>query len=177
MSLVYFASDLHLGHKNITRFREGFSSAEEHHEIILDNLLSTVSKRDTIFLLGDVAFDNSYCLRLLLGLQHATKIVWVPGNHDVSVQTILTFAEQLEYPAGKLHLPAFTSYKGWWLSHCPIHPDEIRNRKGNIHGHTHNYNIDDPRYINVSMEQLPNWKPVLFTELTNENRTLQRPTS
>lgn len=168
MSKVFFASDLHLGHKNITRFREGFNSAEEHHEIILDNLLSTISKRDTIILLGDVAFTNDHCLALLMGLRHVSKIMWVPGNHDVSVSTILTLAEHLEYAPGKLHLPAFTSYKGWWLSHCPIHPDEIRNRKGNIHGHTHNYNIDDKRYINVSMEQLPNWSPISFEDLINE---------
>ena len=168
MSKVFFASDLHLGHKNVTRFRESFSSAEEHHEIILDNLLSTVTKRDTLFLLGDVAFDTEWCARLLSGLKRVGKTVWVPGNHDVSVRVILGQAELMGLPDDKLQLPAFTSYKGWWLSHCPIHPDELRNRKGNIHGHTHFHNIPSKHYINVSMEQLPNWSPIEFKELVGE---------
>ncbi len=168
MSKVYFASDLHLGHKNVTRFRKNFSSAEEHHETILDNLLSTVSKRDTLFLLGDVAFDTEWCARLMASLKLVNKTVWVPGNHDVSVRVILKQAELAGLPSDKLQLPSFTSYKGWWLSHCPIHPDEIRNRKGNIHGHTHYHNISGSAYLNVSMEQLPNWSPISFEELVSE---------
>lgn len=168
MSKVYFASDLHLGHKNVTRFRTGFSSADEHHETILENLAMTVGKRDTLFLLGDIAFDSEYCARLLSKLKHINKTIWVQGNHDVSIRTIIGQAELIGLDANKLQLQAFTTYKGWWLSHCPIHPDEIRNRKGNIHGHTHYHNISGSAYLNVSMEQLPNWSPISFEELVSE---------
>ena len=40
---------------------------------------------------------------------------------------------------------------GAWLTHAPIHPDELRG-KFCIHGHTHNHLIDDSRYINVCPE-------------------------
>ena len=54
------------------------------------------------------------------------------------------------------------SYKGVWLTHIPIHPDELRGRP-NIHGHTHNHIINDNRYLNVCMEQI-NYRPLEFTE-------------
>ena len=47
------------------------------------------------------------------------------------------------------------------MSHCPIHSDEMRNRIGNIHGHTHKYSIDDERYYNVSLD-VHNYKFVEF---------------
>ena len=57
MSKVYFAGDLHLSHKNICNFRKGYSSVEEHDAIIMDNILSTVNKRDKLYLMGDIAFS------------------------------------------------------------------------------------------------------------------------
>jgi calcineurin-like phosphoesterase family protein len=53
--------------------------------------------------------------------------------------------------------------KGCWLSHAPIHAEELRN-KFNVHGHTHNFNINDYRYANVSVENC-NYYPVDFQEI------------
>ena len=39
----------------------------------------------------------------------------------------------------------------FWLSHCPIHPDELRG-KVNIHGHVHHATLNDKRYYNTSLE-------------------------
>ena len=39
--------------------------------------------------------------------------------------------------------------------------------KGNIHGHMHSKAIDDPFYINVSIERLPNLQPIEFDLLTS----------
>lgn len=37
MSLVYFGADLHLGHKNIVKYRhEKFNTAKEHDEYTLE---------------------------------------------------------------------------------------------------------------------------------------------
>lgn len=41
--------------------------------------------------------------------------------------------------------------KKFWLSHCPLHPEELRGRL-NIHGHVHTNSVRDQRYINVSFE-------------------------
>ena len=52
-------------------------------------------------------------------------------------------------------------YKGFILSHCPIHESEIRRFTKNIHGHVHENSLEDERYINVSCEVV-NFSPVPF---------------
>ena len=42
---VFNTGDLHLGHKVITKYRDNFSSIEEHDAVILDNF-AKLSKKD-----------------------------------------------------------------------------------------------------------------------------------
>ena len=65
--------------------------------------------------------------------------------------TVAHEGQDLTLPNLEIQLPLYT-YKGFWMSHCPIHSDEMRNRIGNIHGHTHKHSIDDERYYNVSLD-------------------------
>lgn len=154
MSKVWVCADLHLGHKNITKFRPQFATAEEHHETVLDNFLTTVGKRDKVFMLGDIVFKE--------GIEYAAKLeslaanlILVKGNHDAydlwadSVQGLMT-------------------YKGAWLSHAPIHPQELDYRKQfNIHGHLHGGFINDPRYFNVGLEHT-NYRPILMADVLEQ---------
>ena len=64
MSKVYLIGDTHWGHKNAIKWREQFSTPEEHDEIIFDNIMSTVTKRDTLWLLGDCIMDNQALIKL-----------------------------------------------------------------------------------------------------------------
>ena len=50
-----------------------------------------------------------------------------------------------------------------------MHPEEIRNRKLNIHGHTHYYKIEQEgdKYYNVCPEH-HKWKPVLFSQIKED---------
>ena len=57
----------------------------------------------------------------------------------------------------------FHKYKEFWLSHCPIHPQELRG-KYNIHGHVHHNNIPDKNYFNVCIEAL-NGLPIKLDEI------------
>jgi calcineurin-like phosphoesterase family protein len=54
-------------------------------------------------------------------------------------------------------------YKGFWLSHAPIHPEELRG-KPNIHGHVHTNTLNDSRYFNASLENI-GYKPVSIEEV------------
>ena len=155
MSAVYFLSDLHLAHKNICKFREGFASVEEHNALIKENYHKRVTKRDTVYFLGDVAFDKE-SLADVKTWAGAKKIL-ICGNHDLDHHTMKDLVEAYD------EVYSLKKYKEFWLSHAPIHPDELRG-KVNIHGHTHYHNIADDRYVNVSMEQI-NYSPIELHEI------------
>ena len=67
---------------------------------------------------------------------------------------------------------SLVKYKGTWLSHAPIHQDELRGCV-NIHGHTHYHVIDDERYINVCSEHT-NYGPIRRDVLLQNNAAFQK---
>jgi calcineurin-like phosphoesterase family protein len=81
MSKLLLTSDLHLGHKNILKFREGFTSQEHHDETLFENLASSINKRDSIIFLGDVAFSVEWLKRI--SLIKCEKKTLILGNHDL----------------------------------------------------------------------------------------------
>ena len=177
MSNVYFISDLHLGHKNICKFRP-FDSVEEHDSLIKDNILSTVRRRDKLFLLGDIAFTDESGDWIVNDLhKYCNNLVIVLGNHDTSEGS----CNIPKYINAGIKLHGLTTYKNAWLSHCPIHPDEMRNKALNIHGHTHSNNIqtsyegialgDDPQYFNVSCENV-DYKPIRYDQIIERLRVV-----
>jgi len=161
---VWLTSDLHLGHPFASEVR-GFSSIEEHDSTIIENLRSVVTKRDKLFVLGDVAWKNSH-LKLMAKVPGQKEMIF--GNHDKMMAQ-----EYLKY-FHKLH--GFRRYKNFWLSHCPIHPQEIYRCKGNIHGHIHNgggtKELYKPYYcVNTDFH---NFHPVKFEtieEIFNDSKT------
>lgn len=157
MSRVFLISDLHFGHKRICEFggqtgvnyRTGDTWQENMHTII-ENWNSVVTKRDIVFVLGDVAF-NQEGYDAVGELNGRKKLI--RGNHDnyFSTEEWLKHFETVEGIVG---------YKGYWLTHAPIHPNELRGKK-NIHGHLHQHSIRnsytgeyDPNYINVCCEAI-----------------------
>lgn len=131
MCTVFHISDLHFGHKKIIQFgnqtgvsyRTGDDHIENMHHIITE-WNKIVTKRDIVWVQGDVAF-NQEGYDALFELNGRLKLV--RGNHDnyFTTQDWLKRFETVE---------SIVQYKGHWLTHAPIHPDELRGRK-NIHGH------------------------------------------
>lgn len=163
MSKVYLIGDTHWGHKNAIKWREQFSTPEEHDEIIFDNIMSTVTKRDTLWLLGDCIMDNQALIKLKALKNHVNRLHWVLGNHDTDNQ--FRYALMRNAVCGGLvdSVHGLYKYKKSWLSHAPIHPDELRG-KFNVHGHVHTNTLDDPRYFNVSCENI-NYTPINYQEI------------
>lgn len=155
MSNVFFIGDPHLGHRNIVKFRKhlGFASEKEHREWIMDNWQSVVGRRDKVFVMGDAAFGED-ALKEFDKL-YGNKIL-VRGNHDDGWNA----RDALRY-FNDVH--GMIKYKGFWLTHCPIHPNELWG-KVNIHGHVHTNTVNDPRYFNVSVENI-NGTPILFQDI------------
>lgn len=150
MSRVFFISDLHLGHSRILefggKFRDGDDVNEHDHTLIVKHN-ATVTKRDLIYILGDVCMHKDISI---LGELNGRKIL-VRGNHDQHPAS-----EYLKYFED---IRGICRYKQHWISHCPIHPAELRG-KDNIHGHVHGSSIRngygeyDKRYINVCVEAI-----------------------
>jgi calcineurin-like phosphoesterase family protein len=154
MSQVFFYSDPHFSHENMAKAR-GFKSIEEHDNHIIEKWNQKVSKRDVIWLLGDLTMEKRspyYLLERLNGLKRV-----VAGNHDRPQDT----KELLKYVES---ISGMVKYKGFILTHCPIHESEIHQFRGNIHGHVHAKSLTDYRYFNVCAENL-NYEPISFQEL------------
>ena len=154
MSIVRFIADLHLGHENMAK-RRGFSTVEEHDEHIIAKWNSVVNKRDVTYILGDVTMEKSSPYPLLDRLNGIKHIVL--GNHDRRQDTKKLF-QYAESVGGMIN------YKGVFLTHCPIHSDELEyGIVKNIHGHIHDkvvmkmldgWEVPDERYFCVSCEQV-----------------------
>jgi calcineurin-like phosphoesterase family protein len=158
--MVFFSSDFHLGHKVITKYRTQFGSIKEHDECILDSI-SKLTKRQLLYINGDFIFESPLYEHYLQQINKMPcRIKVIMGNHDNVDLYKQTIAKNIE-----IQLPLF-SYKNIWVSHCPIHPKEIRGRLGNIHGHLHGGIINDPYYFNVNLDN-NNFKFVPF-ELIKE---------
>lgn len=152
MSNVYFAGDLHFGHIGITKFRPVYHEAE-HRETIIENFNSVLGKRDSLWLMGDIAFSDEM-IDQVARITCAYKFL-VLGNHDCkNIARWMTVVDNIY---------GITKQKGMWLSHAPIHPEELRG-KINVHGHVHYATLDDPRYFNVSLENI-GYKPISLKEI------------
>lgn len=158
MGQVYLTSDLHLG-SGAMATRRGFNSVQHHDDTIIGNILGTLPKRCKLYVLGDVGHEERSIARLTEGIKakHAQNpVVLVPGNHDKkSARRYLLYFDEFIGPR---------KYREWWISHFPIHPQELFRVKGNIHGHIHvtsTTGLLEFPYFNVNMD-LNNYLPVDF---------------
>ena len=151
---VWFISDLHIDHRGISKkFRTEFKDDEDHANTIIENYKKVITKRSLVYFLGDVAF-SSEGWDIIAKLPGRKRIVL--GNHDrvEDMDKITQIFEKVE---------GLGRYKGFWISHAPIHPEELRGKR-NLHGHVHNQSLDDNRYFNCSMENI-GYAPINFCEI------------
>jgi calcineurin-like phosphoesterase family protein len=162
VSRVFHTSDWHLGHKNILKYRPQFKTIKEHDDLIFENYLNTIIKRDTVYFHGDMLFSLDYFERFKELPGHKILIV---GNHDTDFLKLEEIMPLFDRTV------ALTKKKQAWLSHAPIHPTELRG-KFNIHGHMHDQTLDDPRYFSVCLEQT-NYTPIDRQEINKYLKDLE----
>lgn len=168
---VYFIGDTHFGHKDIhLKFRPGFESVEHHDQTVAENILRTCGKRDTLYILGDVVINRASMHWLEKICEQTEYVRVVLGNHDSKERKTTPSVREL-FEAGVHEVYGIRDYKRAWLTHCPIHPQEMRNRILNIHGHIHDSTVNwpfveqpDDRYFNVSCEKV-DYTPIEFTKI------------
>lgn len=160
---TFFAGDSHCYHKKIMEFEPDFrpfSSVEEHNEVLIENHNRVVKPNDIVWHLGDVVFGCVENIEIMSRFNGKKKLVL--GNHDKS--KVDDLRKYMDYFT---HIYGVASYKGFVLTHIPVHPSQFWRYKGNIHGHVHSGTLDDPRYINVSMEAI-NLTPIPYDEILNQ---------
>lgn len=164
MSKMYVTSDLHLGHRNVARYRKEFNTPEDHDNTVFENLATTVGKRDSLWILGDAAFSVEWLAKIKL-INCKSKVL-ILGNHDLE-----RGIKMIDLVGTYDKIYSLHSKRNMWFSHCPIHPEEMRDRIGNIHGHSHGRIIEDKRYFNVCLEHTE-YKPVLFSTIMDQFKEL-----
>lgn len=127
MSTVRLIGCLHLQHEGIAKHR-GFETSKAHDEYLIKQWNSVVGKKDLTYILGDITMETSKHYHLLNELKGRKKVVL--GNHDL-IKDVPALLQYVEGVAGAI------KYKGYMLTHIPIHPNEVLSYRGNIHAHIH----------------------------------------
>ena len=172
MSEIFYTSDLHFNHPFVAGTR-GHATAGEHDELLIERFNWVLSKRDHLWILGDV-FHGSITAGLpkvarLKGTKHL-----VLGNHDAAHPMHKKSHAQLRrfydvFESVHLHEQHHVEGHHVLLSHYPYrgdHKPEDRDTqwrlrdegKWLLHGHVHKAWGIDGRQINVGVDV--NYGPV-----------------
>ncbi len=177
--MVYFTSDLHLGHENVIKLcNRPFDSVEEMDEALIRNWNRKVTNGDTVYVLGDLIYKSKKppeeYLRQLKGKKHL-----IVGNHDRSWYSkcqldsfFLSVNNLLYMTDGK---------RQYTLCHYPMmswpHMARCYMVFGHIHGNT------DAEYwpliqrsdlmLNAGVD-VNDFEPVTFDEMLNNNTRFKR---
>jgi calcineurin-like phosphoesterase family protein len=80
--MIYFTADLHLNHNNIIKYcNRPFTNVIEMDNTILTNFWRTLSPGDTLYILGDLSFNDAHILDFFDRFCKI-NIVVIKGNHD-----------------------------------------------------------------------------------------------
>ena len=172
--MIYFTSDLHLGHRNVIRLcNRPFESVEELYEIMIQNWNAKVTNKDIVYILGDLMFRNEKppeeYLKRLKGRKHL-----IIGNHDrdwirkCKIDDYFESVNNLHYITDGQHQLT--------LCHYPMMswPHMIRCYMvfGHIHGNTDAEYWPliacSERMLNAGVD-VNNFEPVTFDEMVENN--------
>ena len=168
MAEKWVISDLHLAHARILEFEHDgkplrpFKSLEEMHAEIVKRWNAVVAPQDKVYVLGDVVFAK-WGFEVLGELNGKKRLIM--GNHDGHKPEL--------YRQYFQKIDGARSLYGFWMTHVPMHPDTMDRARLNVHGHLHANVIDDPRYVNVSVEQI-DYTPLSFDVLEKKAQELGR---
>ena len=173
MTDQFFIADTHFFHANVlkftgkdgTRIRPKFQSLDEMHEYIVEKWNSVVSANALVYHLGDVTFQYHGLFQALMYRLNGTKHLLL-GNHDKP------WNPALQVHFAKLGLWRVFKEHGFTASHLPLRLDSLRHGAFNVHGHIHEKRMDDPHYINVSVE-VRDYTPVHLDSILAEMRQVK----
>jgi calcineurin-like phosphoesterase family protein len=161
---TWITSDTHFGHFNIIKYcNRPFRDTREMDEALIERWNASVKPEDTVYHGGDVYFGSANAETILSRLNGRKYLIL--GNHDNPRDPLLhKFFRKI-----RLWVPM--KDQGLLLSHVPVHPDQLEFYDSgiNVHGHIHDRVLDDPRYVNVSVEQT-DYRPLHIEEVIRHVR-------
>lgn len=163
----FFISDTHFFHGNILKFTgddgkkiRPWDNLDDMHEYMIKQWNSVVKDNDNVYHLGDVTFKYDKEFNSLMSRLKGRKRL-ILGNHDkIKGTNLMDWFEKLDLWKGfKEH--NFTA------THIPLMLQSLRDGTYNVHGHVHQNSLNNPNYINVSVE-VRNYTPVHIDEIGAE---------
>lgn len=132
--MLWFTSDLHLGHENILRFaRRPWKTIDEMNDALIEGINACVQPGDHLYLLGDASFRLTpdkvagYLKRIACRHVHLVR-----GNHDSDWSSYGVFESEHDYLELKYH------GRKLCLSHYPMMTwNGIYTGSMHLHGHIH----------------------------------------
>ena len=136
--MIYFTSDLHLGHNNIIKYtNRPFKDYEEMDNVLIDNWNNTIKDNDEVYILGDLSMNSPEVVdRYLLRMKGRKYLI--RGNHDYFVDKYTS--DQLIWIKDYYELKHNKEYIV--LCHYPF-SEWNRSYHGSIHLHGHQHNHSD----------------------------------
>ena len=172
--MIFYTSDLHIGHKNAIRFdSRPFADVEEMEREIIRRWNNKVSLSDDVYILGDVFYnckkDKSEFLKSLNGRLHL-----VVGNHDFDLlkdaeaMSCFVSAEQIEQ--------IVDNGRQVIMCHFPIISWNKKHRGTyHLYGHVHK-KIDEDTLFMIKQERafnagcmINNYEPCSLNEIIKNN--------
>lgn len=164
--MVYFTSDLHLGHRGIIAMQNRpFEDIEEMNRVLINNYNSLVGKNDTVYILGDIAHHLTRPRAEELISKLKGKKILLKGNHDKNYDPAL-FEEIRDFHTTSInghyislmHYPLLSwpkSHSGSLMLHGHIHSDESYNLINREEGILrYDVGVDANQYMPVSIYQI-----------------------
>lgn len=135
------------------------------HEYMIAKWNSVVKDQDYVYHLGDVTFQYHGLFNNLMHRLKGKKRLIV-GNHDKiwNKALINNFEKVALWKGFKEH--NFTA------THMPARLESLRDGKFNVHGHIHERKMEDPHYINVSVE-VRDYTPVHLDTIIEEIKRVE----
>lgn len=143
--MVYFTSDLHLGHANSIEFtNRPFANVDEMNEMLIHNINGVVEKTDELWILGDFAYKvDREKVREFRNSILCKRVHLVAGNHDKDYSQDHIFQSVQNYKELK------TPYGRFILFHYPILEWNAAHY-GSVHLHGHIHSTGDYNSKNIS---------------------------
>lgn len=166
---VWFISDQHYSHSNILNFtnrdglllRPGFEDVEEMDEVMIERHNEVITPQDKIYFLGDVCFRLNRFHSIMPRLNGKKRLIL--GNHDkFNMGDYQKYFQKI--------MESWRPQRNMLFTHRPTYLNTEKSDGEllvNVHGHIHRGQIDNPIYLNVSVEET-GYYPIHFSTIVEK---------